>query len=121
MCDSTAQFRQRVELLPVAARRLLCLIARQASHGPLKSKDPGIATMPELHEACGLEVDSMHSLLTLLQEAGLITIAGEYPFEEVRPAAWTPLDSILKRCEDSGTPIEAVVVDLRFDLVAGAD
>ncbi len=121
MGDSIRRFRQRVESLPVASRRLLCLIARQASHGPLLSKDPGVATMPELHEACGLEVDSMQSLLHALQTAELITIEGTYPFEEIRLAPWIPMSTILKRCEAAGLPVETVVVDLRFDLVTVVD
>ena len=40
--------------------------------------------MPELHEACGLDVDAMQSLLQSLKDANLITIEGDYPFEEIR-------------------------------------
>jgi hypothetical protein len=57
--------------------RLLELIA-------LKSKDRGVATMPELHEACGLDVEAMYALLRELQDAKRIVIEGEYPFERIR-------------------------------------
>ncbi len=40
--------------------------------------------MPELHEACGLDVDAMDTLLQALKDANLIAIEGEYPFEEIR-------------------------------------
>jgi hypothetical protein len=118
MKDSIPEFRKRVEGLPVSARRLLCLIARLGRHGPLRSKEPGVVTMPELHEACGLEVDAMSSLLTMLSGSDLIAVNGAYPFEEITFANWLPLDSIMKRCEADGITIERVVVDLRFDLVA---
>lgn len=67
-----------------AARHLLDVIRQQAHHGSLRSKGPGIATMPEVHEACGLDVDGMYAALKILQDAGLIAIEGEYPFEEIR-------------------------------------
>ncbi len=70
--------------LPPAARQLLALIESQIAHGTLTSKRPGIATMPEVHEACGLDVDAMYAQLQLLKDANLIAIEGEYPFEEIR-------------------------------------
>jgi hypothetical protein len=51
----------------------------------LKSKGRGSATMPELHEACGLDVEAMYALLNALRDANLIAIEGDYPFEQVRP------------------------------------
>ena len=70
--------------LPAEARKLLGVIERQIAHGSLQSKDPGVATMPEIHEACGLDVDGMYAALTALRDAGLIELTGEYPFEEIR-------------------------------------
>ena len=64
--------------------KLLEVIQRLAREGPLRSKPPGTATLPEVHEACGLDVDQMYSLLRSLKEAGLIEIEGEYPFEEIK-------------------------------------
>jgi len=66
------------------AQKLLDVIANQIAHGALRSKEPGIATMPEIHEACGLDVDAMYAQLRLLQQKGLIELTGEYPFEEIR-------------------------------------
>ncbi len=71
-------------MLPLSARRLLGVIARQVDHGSLRSKRPGVATMPEVHEACGLDVDEMYSVLQVLRDSGLVQVEGEYPFEEIR-------------------------------------
>jgi hypothetical protein len=65
-------------------RKLLRVIADQADHGALRSKDPGMATLPEVHEACGLDVDAMYAALGVLRDAGLIELTGDYPFEEIR-------------------------------------
>jgi hypothetical protein len=65
-------------------RKLLRVIEDQARHGSLRSKEPGIATMPEVHEACGLDVDGMYAALGVLRDAGLIEMTGDYPFEEIR-------------------------------------
>jgi hypothetical protein len=95
------EFGGRIRLLPDAARKLLCVIARQAYHGSLRSKGPGIVTMPEVHEACGLDVDGMYSVLQLLRQARLIELEGEYPFEEIRLAAdGIAPEEILQRCEE---------------------
>ena len=59
-------------------QRLLDLIVQ-------KSKDRGSATMPELHEACGLDVEAMYALLTALRATNQIAIEGDYPFEQIRP------------------------------------
>ena len=106
----------RVRSLPVSARKLLCVIARQAYHGALRSKPLGIATMPEVHEACGLDVDAMYSVLGILREAKLIDMQGEYPFEEIRVAESSGIEEILRRCEAAAIPLEDVVVDLRCNL-----
>jgi hypothetical protein len=67
------------------ARKLLVVIAQQADHGTLRSKAPGVATLPEVHEACGLDPEPMQVLLKELVDAGWLRIEGEYPFEELRP------------------------------------
>jgi hypothetical protein len=115
--SASTDLASRLRLLPVSARKLLCVIARQAYHGALRSKPPGIATMPEVHEACGLDVDAMYSVLQILREAGLIEMEGEYPFEEIRLAESSAIEALLKRCEAATVPFEDIVVDLRFDLV----
>ena len=74
---------------PPAARKLLALIAQQAQRGPLSPKAPGVATPPEILEACGLDFGVFYELLRWLTDHGLIVVSGEYPFEEIRltPAA----------------------------------
>lgn len=71
--------------LQPAARKLLAVIVRQAQHGTLRSKAAGVATMPEVHEACGLDPEPMQALLHELAAAGFLRIEGDYPFEELRP------------------------------------
>jgi hypothetical protein len=78
-------YKARVSHLPAEARKLLGVIVRQAYHGSLRSKTPGIATMPEVHEACGLDVDGMYAVLRVLCDAEVVQMTGEYPFEEIRP------------------------------------
>jgi hypothetical protein len=81
--------REIVEAAPPAARNLLTLIVRQADRGPIQPKAPGVATPPEILEACGLDVGHFYDLLRWLAEHELVQVAGEYPFEEIRltPAA----------------------------------
>jgi hypothetical protein len=92
----------------VPARKLLCLIARRSSNG--------LATMPDVHEACGLDVDAMYSLLEILRDAGFVSIEGDYPFEQMTLAGEI-LATVLKECETAKVSIEDVLVDLRFDLL----
>ena len=66
------------------ARKLLAVITRQVYAGTLRSKPRGIATMPEVHEACGLDPDQMFPLVHALAEAGFIRVEGEYPFEQLK-------------------------------------
>lgn len=74
--------------------------------------------MPEVHEACGLDVDAMYSVLKVLREARLIKLEGEYPFEEIRLTGdGITMESVLKRCEAAGIAVEDVVAELRFDLL----
>ncbi|HTA47469.1 MAG TPA: hypothetical protein VK789_33735 [Bryobacteraceae bacterium] len=67
-----------------AARKLLEVIVRQTRRGSVHPKPKGIATPPEILEACGLDVDEFYELLSLLTEAGLIRVSGSYPFEEIQ-------------------------------------
>jgi hypothetical protein len=111
---------ERLRLLPVQARRLLCVIVRQAYHGTLRSKAPGRATMPEIHEACGLDVDDLHRLLILLEDAHFVTLEGPYPFEELQleddPVGDTRVwEKVLHRCDATGTPFESVIGDMQLD------
>jgi hypothetical protein len=44
----------------------------------------GVATPPEILEACGLDVGDFYTLLNELQQAGLIRVSNAYPFEEIQ-------------------------------------
>ena len=111
---------QRLRPLPVQVRRLLCVIVRQAYHGTLRSKAPGRATMPEIHEACGLDVDELHDALAVLKDTHFISLEGSYPFEEVQLEGDPVGDSdiwerALKRCDSTGTPLESVIVNMQLE------
>ena len=114
--EDLQDFAGRIRLLPLPARKLLCVIARQIHHGALRSKDPGIATMPEIHEACGLDVDEMYSVLQVLRHARLIELEGQYPFEEIRMSGGA--ETIVKRCDAARILLEDVLVEFRFDRLA---
>lgn len=75
---------ERLETLSVPARRLFALIMHEAYHGPLRPKAKGIATPPEILEACGLDVGEFYQLLNVLTRAGLIRVSNGYPFEEIQ-------------------------------------
>ena len=74
---------QRLQAVSEPARKLFEVIVREAYHGPLHPKPNGIATPPEILEACGLDVGEFYALLGVLKEAGLIQISNSYPFEEI--------------------------------------
>lgn len=80
---------QMLDTAPPTTRRLLALIARQADHGPIRPKADGVATPPEILEACGLDVGEFYEMLHWLSDHGFVVVSGEYPFEEIRltPAA----------------------------------
>jgi hypothetical protein len=114
------RFVQRLGLLPVQARRLLCVIVRQAYHGALRSKGPGCATMPEIHEACGLDVDELQGLLTVLKDSHFVLLEGSYPYEEVHlegePAGGASIwETVLQRCDSTDTPLETVLVNMQLE------
>ena len=99
----------------MAARKLFAVIVREAYHGPLHPKAPGVATPPEILEACGLDVGEFYLLLTVLRDAGLIQVANAYPFEEIQlsPEA-SEAESLAGRCARENTPLEDVFVNLIF-------
>ncbi len=107
--STDADCRADLAKLQPAARKLLAVIVRQAQHGTLVSKAPGIATMPEVHEACGLDPEPMQELLQELSAAGFVRIEGDYPFQELRPLR---LESLLSRAEAAGLSVENALVDL---------
>ena len=73
-----------LERLPTPARKLLSVITRQAYAGTLRSKPRGIATMPEVYEACGLDPDERAPLVDALIASGFVAVEGEYPFEQLK-------------------------------------
>jgi hypothetical protein len=79
-----AGFRAVLQTGPPAASKLFALIVRQATHGPIHPKAEGVATPPEILEACGLDVGEFYQLLDWLVGHGLVEVGGEYPFEEIR-------------------------------------
>jgi len=83
--DHASSFlRDRLQNVPVPARKLFDLIVRQADHGPFHPKPKGTATPPEILEACGLDVGEFYALLSVLTKAGLILVSNAYPFEEIQ-------------------------------------
>jgi hypothetical protein len=74
----------RLETVSLPARKLFDIIVNQACHGPLHPKPKGIATPPEILEACGVDVGEFHALLSVLTTAGLIRVSNAYPFEEIQ-------------------------------------
>jgi hypothetical protein len=109
-------FEQQLRRLPVEERKLLCVIVQQGCHGSLRTKEPGIATMPEVHEVCGLDVDGMYAALRVLRDAGVIKVTGQYPFEEIGLTG-TEEQAICDYCHAHQIALEDVFVDLRFDLL----
>ena len=75
------------ETLSGPARRLFDIIVDQTRRGALHPKPPGVATPPEILEACGLDVGEFYALIDVLTDAGLIRVSNEYPFEEIRLTA----------------------------------
>jgi hypothetical protein len=113
--NATSFLLDRLQAVSVPARKLFTVIVREAYQGPLHPKAQGIATPPEILEACGLDVGEFYSLLTALREAGLIQVANAYPFEEIQlsPQA-SEAESLAGRCERENTSLEDVFVNLRF-------
>jgi hypothetical protein len=77
----------RLEAVSPPARKLFAVIVRQACHGTIRPKAKGIATPPEILEACGLDPDHFYHLLDALIAAGLIRVSNAYPFEEIHLSA----------------------------------
>jgi hypothetical protein len=105
----------RLGAVSIDARNLFCVVVRQAYHGPLHPKSPGVATPPEILEACGLDVGQFYSLLKSLEGARLIQIAGDYPFEEIRLTGEASVaQEIGERCLQTGVPLQEVFVGLNL-------
>src|SRR3954465_1458671 len=72
-------FAERLSKVAPQARKLLTHIAELAYHGRGKARQPDTAYLPELHESCGLDVESMYETLEVLKQARLVRIEKEYP------------------------------------------
>lgn len=101
----------RLRTVSVPARKLFAVIVREAYHGPIRPKPKGIATPPEILEACGLDVGESYSLLNELKGAGLIRVSNPYPFEEIQlsPEA-VEAESLAEQCTRENIPFEGVFV-----------
>ena len=104
---------ERLRIVSVPARKLFTMIVREAYHGSIHPKPNGIATPPEILEACGLDVGEFYSLLNELKAAGLIQVLNAYPFEEIQlsPEA-AAAESVAARCTRDNIPWEDAFVRL---------
>jgi len=107
-----ALFDRLASVTPLA-RKLFCVIVREAYHGPMHPKPRGVATPAEILEACGVDVGEFYALLSALAKESLIEISGEYPFEEIRlTAEASAAESVAERCKVAGIPLEDAFVGL---------
>ncbi len=68
-------------------------------------------------------MEGMYAALKTLEQAGLVELEKEYPFEDVKipagnAANWNTLAAISRLCELEKISLRDVIVDLRFDLLA---
>ena len=84
MSDPDSPVSQGLRSVSSPGRKLFAVIVREAYQGPLRPKVKGVATPPEILEACGLDVGDFYTLLNELQQAGLIRVSNAYPFEEIQ-------------------------------------
>jgi hypothetical protein len=114
MADATSQaLLDRLRAVSPEARKLFCVVVREAYHGPMHPKAPGVAVPAEILEACGLDVAEFYSLLASLKNGRLIEVSGDYPFEEIRlTAEASAAETVAERCTKASVPFEDVFVDL---------
>jgi hypothetical protein len=118
VASSTKALLDRLRAVSNEARNLFCVVVRQAHHGPMHPKSPGVATPPEILEACGLDVGDFYSLLKLLEGVRLVDVSGDYPFEEIRLTAEASVaQGIAERCTEKGVPLQEVFVGLDLTLL----
>jgi hypothetical protein len=104
---------ERLEAVSISARKLFCVIVREAFHGPMHPKAPGTAVPAEILEACGLDVGAFYQLLSDLAAEGLIHLCGTYPFEEIcLTEEASPAQELAERCRRQAVPLENVLVNL---------
>jgi hypothetical protein len=111
------EFSDKLRSVSEQARKLLAHIAELAYHGRGQQRKPDVAYLPELHESCGLDVEGMYSLLNELQEARLIQMEDQYPFEDVKilrsSSGWNVLQAIAKVSAQRKTPLREMLVEFR--------
>jgi hypothetical protein len=113
-----ANFATKLESVSPTARKLLVHAAELAYFGRGQDRGKDVAYLPELHESCGLGVEEMYQFLDELKQAKLVTVEGEYPFEDVRLLGDDrPFAITAEQSKQSGFTLRDVVVDLRFDLL----
>jgi hypothetical protein len=101
----------QLRTVSISARKLFAVIVREAYHGPIHPKPTGLATPPEILEACGLDVGEFYDLLNDLKRAGLVQVSNAYPFEEIRPSAEAfEAESLVELCRRENVPLEDVFV-----------
>ena len=113
--NRTSFLLDRLQTISVPARKLFAVIVREAYHGPIHPKPKGIATPPEILEACGLDVGEFYALLEVLKEAGLIKVLNVYPFEEIQLSTnAAEAESLAERCTRENVPLEDAFVNFVF-------
>ena len=115
---STQALLDRLGSVSSDARKLFCVIVREAYHGPMHPKAPGVAVPAEILEACGLDVGDFYALLDQLRKVNLIQVSGEYPFEEIQLTAdAAAAQGIAEHCNQSSVPVENIFVALDATLL----
>ena len=119
--EDLRDFASRLRSVSERARKLLVSIAEMAYHGRGQERRPDVAYLPELYESTGLDVESMYTLLQELQQARLVAVEDQYPFEDIRilacPSGWNALEAIARFAEAEKIPLRDILVDLRFELL----
>ena len=110
MSATSRALTEMLQRLTIPARKLFCVIVREAFHGPMHPKQKGTAVPAEVLEACGLDVGEFYVLLAELAENGLIRLSGAYPFEELSlTEAAAPAEGIAEQCRQARIPLEHVL------------
>ena len=113
MLSSARALLNRLGSVPAPARKLLCVIVREAYHGPMHPKPLGVATPAEILEACGLDVGEFYSLTEVLKKAHLIEIVGDYPLEAIHlTTESSAAEEIAEYCRKVKVPLEEVLAGL---------
>ena len=103
----------RLICISTPARKLFCVIVREAYYGPLHPKLPGVATPAEVLEACGLDVGEFYSLAEVLRKEHLIEIVGDYPLEAIHlTTESSAAEEIAEYCRKVNVPLEEVLARL---------